>query len=127
MTKKQFTFFRLLVVILLAMTISFLVIEKNYILGMVVIVTGMVVMYGLKKRVKDVLADERDWRLAGQSAMVTLNIYAVIGTFGGFMLLVLSSRHPELEQLAYLVFYSICALLLLNSFIFNFYRNRGDK
>ena len=127
MTLKQYTISRLSVVVLIAVAVSFLVVQNNYLLAIVVIVTGMAVMYSLKKRVKDVLADERDWHLAGKSAMITLNIYAIVTTFGGFGMLVLSSRYPELKQTANWLFYSVCALLLLNSSIFTYYRRRGDK
>jgi len=127
MNKDQYTRFRILIVILIAASISFLVARQNYILPIVIMVTGIIVMYQMKKRVKDVLADERDWRLAGRSAMVALYIYSLISAFGGFILLALSGKNSEFAQIAYGLFYSVCFLLLLNSFIFQYYRRKGDK
>ncbi len=127
MTEKQFSLARLIIVIILAMTISVAVIQENYYLAVIAMFTGMIVMLGVKRRVKDILADERDYRLAGKAATLSLYLYSLAGTIGGFILLVLSKNQPSLKEYAYLIFYSVCALMILNSSLFNYYRRKGDQ
>lgn len=127
MNAKKYNKVRIAVAISLALIISQAVSFKNYPLAIIAILAGMIVMYTLKKRVSEVLADERDYQLAGQAAMYSLYVYSFTATLGGFILLMLAKEQPDILGYAYLLFYTVCALMLFNSALFAFYRRRGAK
>jgi len=126
MSLKQYTILKLLVVIILAMTISISVFVENYIIPIVAIIISMAVMYYFKKRVKGVLADERDYKIAGKAAMWSLCLFSSASVIVGMLFLALSKSHPSLGEYAHFLFYVVCAVMLMNSFLFYYFRNKGN-
>jgi len=126
MTKKQYSVFRLIVIMILSASISAAITAENY-LPIVLIVTAMAAMYYGKKRLpKDtVMADERDYKVAGDAARYTIYIYSWIGAIATFILMALSDKTGMLYALSQFFAYTVCFIMLLNAFVFRYLSNRG--
>lgn len=124
MTLKRYNGYRFAVVLVLAAGISTLVTSGNYLLPIVAALLGWIILYNLRQHVDGVLADERDYALAGQSARYTLGAVSVIMMLAYFLLMHFSRHNPELYTLAMLLSYSVMGMMLLNVIIFYYLKHR---
>ena len=127
MSKKQYQVCRYVIVILLSALISVAITKEQYYLPIIFVLAAIAAMYYCRRSLKttDVLADERDYFLAGKAARLSLSIYSLIGTIAIFVLMILSEQRSELFVISQYLAYSICALLLLNAFIFRYLVKKG--
>ncbi|MFA5184230.1 MAG: DUF2178 domain-containing protein [Patescibacteria group bacterium] len=120
MTLKKFTSYRMLAVILLSAAVSAAIVQQNYLLALVAMAVAMIALYLLRQRVTDVIADERDYAIAGQASRYTITVFSLASVAVMFVILSAQSDNQTAETIAYLLAYLVCALMLLNSFIFRF-------
>ena len=73
-----------------------------------------------RQRVKEVLADERDYNIAGTAARYSITIFAVIMMVGIFAMMALKDKNPEFANIASLLAYLTCALMFINALVFRF-------
>ena len=120
MNKKQYTICRLSIIILLSLSIAISISLNNYYLPIILTITAFFIMSYIKKQLKteDVLADERDYKIAGDSARYTIYIYAFIGVIGAFVLMAISQKEGLLYILSQYLAISVCFIMILNSIIF---------
>jgi len=127
MNLKQYKLYRVITIVILGMSISVSITLENYYLPIILVIIGMAAMYYLRKQLRttEVMADERDYKLAGGAARYTISIYGLIGTFGIFILMALSGGKEDFVYVLsqYLAF-SICFLFLLNVVVFKYLSRR---
>ena len=127
MTKKQFTIIRIFVVICLSISIGLSVqFGYTFVPPLAIIIATALVLY-MMHRVKEVMVDERDYRLGGQAARLTFNFTAVGLTALGGSLMAYSVNHPEYYRYGYLTLYLVCFMLVVNIFAFLYYQKKGSK
>lgn len=127
MTFKQYTWIRLVVAACLAAVISQAVVLKNFYLGGAAMLIGVLLMLAAKKQVSEVVADERDYKLAGEAARWTMTVFAVLGSLGSFLLLTARGYYPEFEVAGSVLAYAVCALLIVYSLAFKWLQYRGSE
>jgi len=127
MTIKQFTWAKIAVAAILAIVVSQAVILNSYILGIVAVIIAMLLIIILKKQVNEVLADERDYKIAGDAARWTLSIFAVGGWLISFAFIALRKTHPGYEDIGFTLSYAICALLVVHLIVTSFFRRTDDS
>ncbi len=120
MTLKQYKFWRLAIIILLSFSISISISLENYYLPLIFMLTALAGIYYCRKQVetKNIIADERDYKIAGNAARYTIFIYAWIGAILTFVLMAISGREGILYILSQYFAFSVCFLMLLNAFLF---------
>jgi uncharacterized membrane protein len=124
MDKKTFYVVRIVFAMVVAAVCSISVVQGNYILPIIVGITAAFVLYAMKKRVTGVLADERDYKVAGDAARWSLNIYAVFAAIASMVLMASRAGNPQFELAAQILAYSACALLIAQSLLFKYFHNR---
>ena len=126
MTLKNYKICRLIIIVVLSASISISITLNNYYLPIVFVVSAWAAMYYCRKQLKttDVLADERDYQIAGKASRYAIAIYCWIGAFGTFILMVLSKNNPYFYDLSQYLAYSVCFIMLLNSFLFKYFNKR---
>jgi Predicted membrane protein len=92
MTLKQYKICRIAIVFALSMLISVSITLENYYLPIVFVITAAAAMYYCKKQLntKEVMADERDYQIAGTASRYAISIYGWIATVGIFILMAVS-------------------------------------
>ncbi|MFA5109032.1 MAG: DUF2178 domain-containing protein [Patescibacteria group bacterium] len=129
MTSKQYQGYRIAIVIMLSASISVAISLENYIAPVIAIAVGLILIRLGRQKVKEVLADERDYYMAGTAARYSISIFSVILVIGMFILMALQDKNPEFANIAMLLAYLTCGLMLLNSVVFHFLKTResGSK
>lgn len=99
------------------------VVMENFPLAAAAVSVAIIIALFLRSRVKEIIADERDYQSGGTAARYTLSVVAVVGAIASFTLLTLRSSNPLFEPIGSVISYSVCGMLLLYSFLFT-YLNR---
>lgn len=120
MTLKQYHQIKLILTVVIAIIFSQAIIFKNYLVPIATLVVSSLVLILLRRRVKEVIADERDYALAGKSASWTIQIYSWIAVVAMFILYAFRDINPSYEPIALTLAYSTCVLMLIYSLLFRF-------
>ena len=124
MTKKTYQIYRLLLLAFVSASISVSLSLHNWYLSVAIIIAAWKLMYILRHRVSGVLADERDYQLAGRAATLAISIYSGVCAIIGMVLYVAYSDNLLLFSIANFLFYSICFLIILYSILFRIYARK---
>lgn len=124
MKQKTYKNFRIFFVMILAGICSASVVHGNYILPIVAAITAAIVMFGVKKRVEGVLADERDYKNAGDAARWTLAVYAMGAALAGMVLMAMRQSNSFFEPIAQVLVYSACGLMIFQSLLFKYFQSK---
>ncbi len=128
MTTKQYQYVRVAVAMLIAITTSIAINLKNYLLPLIAVIIGLIILNVSRKKIKGVLADERDYNLAGTAARYSLTIFVSLMAISVLVLFALKDKNPEtFTNLAMLFAYLICGLMLTNSIVFYFLKAKASS
>ena len=130
MTKKQYKTTRILVIIIISFTVSTSLALNNYLIPILIILAGLAFMFSIRKKfekTEGVLADERDYQIAGNAARYTIFIYSIIGTIATMPLMVLGKENPSLMLIGHFSAYTVCGLMLINALLFKILNKRNEK
>jgi uncharacterized membrane protein len=120
MTAKKFLVLKIAVAIFISVAVSAAITAQQYFIPIPIVIIGATLLHISKKRVKDVMEDERDFEIAGKSARYSMNIFAFLAVGAVFMLLWLRNFNPYFDAVAATLSYSVCFLLILYSLIFKY-------
>lgn len=120
MTLKQYQRIKLVLVVVVAFVFSQSIILKNYFVPIGTLVVSSLLLLYLRKKVKEVINDERDFMIGGKSALVAIQIYSWISALSMFVLYALRDRNPAYEPIAMTLAFSTCILMILYSLIFKY-------
>ncbi len=120
MTLKKYQTIKLVIVVAIAIIFSQSIIFKNYLIPLSTLIVASLVLIILRRQVKEVVADERDYLNAGKSASWTIQIYSWIAVVAMFILYSFRDLNPSYEPIALTLAYSTCLLMVINSLIFKF-------
>ena len=122
MTLKQYTTLRIIIAVLLAAFIASSVVRHDYFWPVVAMVLAMLALFALRTRVKEILADERDYTLGGKAARWAMQLFSLAAVIMMFIFLNLGESNPQMTVIAHVLAYSVCALMLLYSALFGIFR-----
>lgn len=126
MTIKQFRGIRIAIALILAFVIAQAVILNSYILASIAVLIAILLLVALRKQIKEVLADERDYKIAGDTARWTISIYAISGWLISFVMIMLRDVKPAYETAGFTLAYAICALLVIHLIVGLLFRRVDD-
>ncbi|MFA5009389.1 MAG: DUF2178 domain-containing protein [Candidatus Paceibacterota bacterium] len=125
MQAKTFFFIRILTAIFLAMIVSVSITLGNFILPLVAMVTAIVFLWTTKKKVQAILEDELDYKIAGEASRLAVMIYAMLSAALGIYFIACRENNYIYEILGSVLCYSTCFLMILQSLIFKYLRNKN--
>jgi len=121
MTRKQYQWVKITLVVILAAVFSQSIIYGNYLIPIAVLIIITLVLLYLRRQLKEVIADERDYQTAGKAAGLSIQIYAWVTVIAMLILYSQKDLNPAYEIIAMVLAYSTCFLMLLYAFIFRYY------
>ena len=127
LTLKQYTAIKLVIVVAIAMLTSQSIVYKNYVWPIMGAALSVAILLYLRKFVKEVIADERDYEVGGNAARRTIQIYSWIAVIVMFVLYANRDLNPHYEPVASTLAYSTCALMLIYSALFRFLNKRHSN
>jgi uncharacterized membrane protein len=97
----------------------------NWIVPLCAVIISVAVMMVLRRRVREIVADERNYTIAEKAARLTMLI-GVIGmvVVGAVLLMVGRGDSPGLTQAGFALVYAACALLVINYVAYYYYSKR---
>jgi len=122
MTLKQYTVVRLGMVMTLSAFIASSIVRQEYFWPVIAMVCAMLILFALRSRVKEVLADERDYTLSGKAARWAMQLFSLVAVIVMFIFLNFGESNPQMTVIAHVLAYSVCALMLLYSAFFGIFR-----
>jgi len=121
LTLKQYNFIRIITVVILAIIFGQAIVIKNFLIPVILLVVGSLFLMYLRKQVKGILADERDYVIAGKAALLTMQIWSWFAVIAMFAFLALSDRDPVYQAIGMTISFSVCIFMLLYSVICRYY------
>jgi len=121
MTLKQYQWVKLAVVVSVAVVFSQAVISKSFLIPIATLVIATLFLLYLRRKVTEIVADERDYATGGKAALLAMQIYAWGATLGMFTLYHFRDYNPGFEPVAMTLAYSTCVLMFLYALIFRYY------
>jgi uncharacterized membrane protein len=120
MTLKQFQTVKVCIAMVLAAVMGQAVILNNYILAVTAVIIAVALSVVFRRRVTEVVVDERDYQIAGKAAIYTMQIFCACACVITFMLISLRQKDPSLEVAGSALAYATCAIMLLYTFIYKY-------
>lgn len=121
MTLKQYQTTRIIITFILALIFSQSLFFQNYIIPLIAIITASLILLFIRSKVKEIIADERDYAVAGKAASWAIQIYSYFAVAVMFILYVKRDINPAYEAIAITLAYSTCFLMIIYALIFRFY------
>jgi len=120
MTLKKYQQIKLAIVVVIAIIFSQSIIYKNYLIPLSTLIVSSLGLILIRRQVKEIVADERDYALAGKSASWAIQIYSWISVVTMFILYAFRDINPSYEPIAITLAFSTCILMIIYSLFFNF-------
>ena len=127
MTRKTFVIYKIIVAVAVGFVTSVSINNGNWYLPIIFIVAAWAFLFALKKRVREVMADERDYRLAGKASMHAMTIYSILAPVVGLFLYISGKDNAILFAIGNTLLYSACALILIYSLLFKVYERKDGR
>jgi uncharacterized membrane protein len=123
MSLKQYQKVKIIITIILSIIVSQSMVYKNYLLPITAVITASLVLMRLRSKVKEIIADERDYATGGKSALLAIQIYSWAATIGMFVLYAFRDLNPAYEPIGVTLAFSACILMLIYAVVFRYYNN----
>jgi len=125
MSKNRLKFFRMLIVIIMGALVGWSVAIGNAIIPIPVVIGGLLLLYLLRKRVKEVIEDERIHKINEQASRVTLQVFGIVAALTGAILIALSHGGlSDFRQAGFTLAYSVCFLLIIHLILLSYFTRK---
>lgn len=124
MSKKTFLFYKIFTAFFLGILTAVSVNYGNWYLPVIAVVAGFFLLYALKGRVKEVMEDERDYKIAGDAARWAMTIYTAISVIAGLILYIACKNNSALFAVGNVLLYSACFLMYLYAILFKIFAKK---
>jgi len=127
MTKKAFSIYRIIAVIIVTIIVSISINYGNWYLPVISIMASWLFLYTLRRRVKEVIADERDYIIAGKASGLAMKIYISFSVIIGMILYSTGKENEILFNIATTLLYSACFLMIFYAVLFKIYERKDEN
>jgi uncharacterized membrane protein len=125
MERKKFKLYGLVITIIVGFVIGLSAFRGEPITAIVAVVVGMLLLYALKSRVKQVIEDERDYRISEKASRRTIQVVGTTTALLGLSILGLSkSGYLELVDVGYSLAGFATVLLMVYMIFYGYYANK---
>ena len=127
MSQKTFLIIRIITAMALAIVVSVFITQGNWYLPVTAVLAAFVFLLLTKKKVKGVIADERDYKIAGKASYMAMTIYTILAVIAGLIIFAKSKENESLMLISNILLYSVCLLMILYSVLFKIYVKRSGN
>lgn len=126
MTQKTFSIYKIIAVIFVAITTSISFNYGNFYLPVAALIVAWVSLYVLRNKVKEVMADERDYKIAGRASGLSIKVYTMLAVIIGLVLQIAEKNDSVLFAVGSSLLYSACFLVLFYAISFKIYARKDE-
>jgi len=126
MKGKIYSIWRIIIILCVGVGVGMAAYWDNWIAALAAIIVGILAMLFLRRNVKEIIADERNYTSAYKAARLTM----VIGTIGMAIasLVLIAINRSNLgsfqAQLGFILAYITCGLLVINMAVYTYYNRK---
>lgn len=126
MKNKTFSIWRIVIILCIGGGVGAAAYRNNWITALAAIIAGMVVLLLLRRNVKEITTDERNYASAYKAARLTM----AVGTIGMAVasLVLIAANYNNLDslqaQLGFILAYITCGLLIINMAAYTYYNRK---
>ena len=113
MSYKTYVMLRVIVVIIMTFLAAWAVASGNVLVLIPVAIAGIAMMLTLRKRVKEVIVDERVYSISDKTSRVAVRISVALLVVAGAVCITLREGMPQLFQIGLTLTCTACGLLLV--------------
>ena len=125
MSKERLRFFRMLIVVIMGALIGWSVAIGNAIIPIPVVLCGLILLYLLRKRVKEVIEDERIHKINEKASKLTVQIFGIVTALLGAIFIALGQDGlSNFRQAGFTLAYSACFLLVIHLILLSYYTKK---
>ena len=121
MNRKQFALCGAVIASSIGAIVGYSVCTGNFVLPFVAVIGGILVLQLIKRRVEDVLEDERTYRISEKASRRVLEIFGIGSALTGVTLIALDKH----QEVGYALAFSACILILLYMIFYAYYSMRS--
>ena len=126
MSKKTYNWCRRFVVAAVGIAVGVSVVLGNAIVPLAAVLIGMGILYLCGRRLKEVIVDERNYRVSERAARLTIAIFGpAIAILSTVLIALGRSSYPGLEQTGYTLGYSAAALVVLYDVFYYYFERKS--
>jgi uncharacterized membrane protein len=125
MERKKFKLYWIIITIAVGFVIGLSALRGEPIIAIVAVVIGMILLYSLKSRVKEVIEDERVYRISEKASRRTIQVVGTTTALIGLIIIGLSkSEYLELVEVGYSLACFATALLMVYMIFYGYYARK---
>jgi uncharacterized membrane protein len=112
MTSKSYLALKSVIAAVLGAVFSISIAKNNAIIPIIALAAGFAVVIAAKSRVKQIVADERDYEISGKAARIAIQIFSIGVIIPMVLFYAAHDTNPAFEPVASALAYSACFLML---------------
>jgi uncharacterized membrane protein len=121
MTLKQFKTVKIVAAMCLGAITGWAVLRENYIIPVIALAIVSALFIYLRSKVKEIIADERDYEIGGRAARLSITIFSWIAIFMIFLFMAFQKTNQDYAIVVATLSYSVCLLLIIYSSLYFFH------
>ena len=125
MNRKKFKIYSLIITISVGFVIGLSVIRGEPAIAIIAVIMGMIIVYSIKSRVKQVIEDERIYRISEKASRRTIQVVGTITAILGLTIIGLGrSGYVEFVEIGFSLAYFATVLLLVYMIFYSYYARK---
>lgn len=125
MKHKQFKIITFLTTMVMAAVISFSILIGNPALAVASFFGGIAVMYLSKRRLEDIVEDERIRQISQKASGITFQFIILSFAIGGAVLIAMKDTYPKYTDFGFFMSYAACTSLVLYSILYMYFNMKS--
>lgn len=127
MSKNTFLIYKIITAAVLGVLVSLSIDHNNWYLPVIGVVSAFAFLSFLKRKVKGVMADERDYRIAGKASYFSITAYSIISVVLGIILVVVGKEDAVFYVIGNTLLYSACFIVFLYAVLFKVFLRKDEQ
>lgn len=126
MDEKKFRRCAMIVGAFVGASVGWSVATGNAVLVIIAVIIGLTFEHLCRRRVTDVIEDERIYRISEKASRRTFQVFIVIfGVIGAVLIALSKSGYGEFRQAGFTLALSVCALIISYLTFYGYYSRKG--
>ncbi|HHF58915.1 MAG TPA: DUF2178 domain-containing protein [Thermoplasmatales archaeon] len=117
MNRKQFAMCGVIISAIIGAIVGYSVQIHNFVLPLIAVTAGILILHLLRRKVDEVIEDERIYRISDKASRRTLQVFGIGTALVGTTLISLG----RYQEIGYALNISVCILLILYMIFYAFY------
>ncbi len=117
MNRKQFAMCGVIISAIIGAIVGYSVQIHNFVLPLIAVTAGILILHLLRRKVDEVIEDERIYRISDKASRRTLQVFGIGTALVGTTLISLE----RFQEIGYALNISVCILLILYMIFYAFY------